>query len=133
MAVTIADADAYVSAYCIDSEDWTDADESKKQRILNVAERILTKRYAAYTIPDNAVYDYSAVLAVVFNDTNRLAQHNVASFSVTGVAAFNFKDGATNAPGVDLARYIPQSTLDLISEANDGVTLSKRRVGWSVL
>ena len=85
MTLSIEDADAYINAYVIDNEDWVEADESKKQRILNVANRTLSTEYPGYTIPDEAVYDYSSTLAVVFNDTNRLQQQGVASFSVTGV------------------------------------------------
>ena len=39
MAVSIADADSYISQNVIDTEDWADADEAKKQRMLNEIEQ----------------------------------------------------------------------------------------------
>lgn len=128
MAVNLIEADAYIEENVIDIEDWTDADEAKKTRLLNVANTTLTRKYSKYTVPENAVYDYAAALAVAFNDTNRLNNQGIASFSITGVGSFNFKD--TQARNLDA--FIPQSTLDLIGEAN-GVRLSRRRVGWSVI
>lgn len=92
MTLNITDADSYINQHVIDIEDWTDADEAKKQRIINVANTTLTRRFPGVTIPDGAVYEFSATLATVFNDTNRLAQQGVASFSVSGVASFTFKD-----------------------------------------
>lgn len=131
MVVNIGDAEAYIEQNCIVIEDWTDSDEATKLRIINVAARTLSNRYSKYTIPDNAVYEFANVLATVFNDTTKLAKQGVSSFSVDGVGSFSFKD--VTGPDVDLARFIPQSALDLISEENGGVSLSKRRVGWSVL
>jgi len=129
MAVNITDADTYINASCIDNEDWSDADEAKKQRIINVAERKLTTKYSQYTIPDEAVYEYANELAIAFNDTNRLQQHGVASFGLNGVANFTFKDWAKS--GLDA--WISDTVLDLISEANGGVKLSRRAVKWTVL
>ncbi|MFF2886643.1 hypothetical protein [Paenibacillus sp. NPDC057967] len=129
MAVNILDADEYITLNCIDNEDWSDADEAKKQRILNVASRKLTTKYARYTIPDAAVYEYSNELSIAYNDTNRLQQQGVASFGLTGVANFTFKDWAKS--GLDA--WISDTVLDLISEANGGVSLSRRTVKWTVL
>jgi hypothetical protein len=128
MAVTILDADAYIETNVIDIEDWKDSDTSKKQRILNVASATLTRKYPDYIIPDESVYEFSSVLATAFNDTNRLNNQGIASFSITGVSSFNFKD--TQSRSMDA--FIPEITYQLIGEAND-VKLSRRRVGWSVL
>jgi hypothetical protein len=128
MAVNITEADLYVEQNIIDIEDWQDADPSKKQRMLNVAERSLANQYAEYVIPDNAVYEFAAVLAVAYNDTNRLNNHGIASFSITGVGSYNFKDTQSR----NLTSFIPQSALDLISEANGGIKLGGSRVGRSV-
>lgn len=133
MALSITDATAYIALNCIDVDDWTDAEDAKKLRIVNVANRTLTTRYPTYTIPENAVYEFGNVLATVFNDTNRLQQQGVISFALQGTASFNFKDAAVTQPGGDLTKFIPQTALDLISAANGGVSLSKRRVGWTVL
>jgi len=129
MAINVTDADEYITLNCIDNEDWLDADEAKKQRTLNVAERKLTTKYARYTIPDAAVYEYANELSIAFNDTNRLQQHGVASFGLTGVANFTFKDWAKT--GLDA--WISDTVLDLISGANGGVSLSRRAVKWTVL
>lgn len=127
MAVNITDATTYIETNVIDVEDWTDSDDAKKQRILTVAERVLSRQYSQYTIPDEAVYEYTAVLAVAFNDTNKQARNGVKSFSIAGIS-FNFEGGSKS-----IERLIPQSALDLIGDANGGIKLSTRRVGWTVL
>ncbi|CAM2951773.1 hypothetical protein PASE110613_09125 [Paenibacillus sediminis] len=129
MAISVALADFYINANCIDIDDWTDADTAKKQRILNVAENTLTRAYSQYTIPDEAVYEFSNTLVVAFNDTNKLAQQGLTGFTVDKVGSFNFKDAFVNGVGADLRKFIPQSALDLIGDAN-GVTLSKRATKW---
>jgi hypothetical protein len=129
MAVTIADADAYIGANVIDVEGWTDADDAKKQRILNVAFRTLSVKYPTYVIPDEAVYETAAAFATAFNDTMVQAQRGVQSFSLSGVASFNFREAAR-----DLVDLIPQTALDLIAEENPDLPKpAKRRVGWTVL
>ena len=132
MALNITDADAYIGANCIDIEDWTESDEAKKQRMLNVAGRTLSTTYPKYTIPDAAVYEFANVLAIVFNDTNRLAQHGLTGFSVDKVGSFDFKDGTVSGPGGDLRKFIPQTSRDIIG-AENGVSLASRRIGWTVL
>ena len=99
MAATLGGAETYITDYVIDNEDWTDAEDDKKQRILNVANRTLTTEYSDRLIPDDAVYEFCATLAVVFNDTNKLQQQGVAGFSVTGVASFTFKENNVKTPG----------------------------------
>lgn len=135
MAVTVSGADTYISANVIDIDEWIDADSAKKQRILTVASSTLSKQFEDYTIPDNAVYEYAAVLAVVFSDTNRLQRHGVQSFSVSGVASFNF--ASTSNPSADITRFIPKAAYDLINAdaANVSANLPKvgRRTGWSVM
>lgn len=125
MAITVNDATTYINANCISIDDWTDADDAKKLRIVNVAGRTLTDKYAQYTIPDAAVYEYANELAIAFNDTNALRQQGVASFGLSGVANFTFKDGQKT--GLDA--LIPDVVYTLISAAN-GVKLSKRAVKW---
>ncbi|MBT2682655.1 hypothetical protein [Bacillus sp. ISL-37] len=127
MAISVFDADAYIAENFIDNEDWNDAESDKKQRIINVAASTLGRKFSAYTIPDNAVYEFAAALAIVYNDTNRLNNHGIAGFSITGVGSFNFKD--TQSRQIDA--FIPQTAYDLIGEAN-GVNLVSRRVGRSV-
>lgn len=125
MALTVGNATTYINANCINVDDWTDADDAKKLRIVNVAGRTLTNKYAQYTIPEAAVYEYANALAIAFNDTNALQQQGVASFGLTGVANFTFKDGLKT--GLDA--LIPDVALQLIG-AENGVKLSKRAVKW---
>lgn len=125
MAITVEDATAYINANCVLIDDWTDADDAKKLRIVNVAGRTLTLKYAQYTIPDAAVYEYSNALAIAFNDTNALQQQGVASFGLSGVANFTFKDGLKT--GLDA--LIPDVVYDIIGTAND-VKLGRKMAKW---
>jgi hypothetical protein len=90
-----------------------------------VAGRTLTLKYAQYTIPDAAVYEYANALATAFNDTNALQQQGVASFGLSGVANFTFKDGLKT--GLDA--LIPDVVYDIIGAAN-GVKLGRKTVKW---
>lgn len=130
--VNVTEANEYISANCIDIEDWTDADEAKKQRIVNVASRTLAVKYSTYTIPDAAVYEFASVLAVVFNDTNRLAQQGIYGFTLNDVGTFTFKQSEVSGPGRDLAKFIPQTAFDIIG-AENGVKLNKRAPKWTVM
>ncbi|WP_141500964.1 hypothetical protein [Paenibacillus luteus] len=132
MAVNMGDAEAYIAQYCIVIEDFTDADDANKMRLLNVAGLTLSRKYPKYTIPDAAVYEFANVLATAFNDTNKLARQGVNQFALTGTASFGFKDGVVSGPDVDPAQFIPQAALDLIG-AENGVKLSKRAAKWTVL
>lgn len=129
MAVNVVDADAYISANVIVIEDWTDSDTSKKQRLLNVANSTLARVYPDYVIPDNAVYEFAAVLSVAYNDTNVQKQNGVKQFSVAGIS-FMFDGGKES-----IESLIPWSALDLIGKEN-GVSLGepgRKRVKWTVL
>lgn len=132
MAITINDADLYIEANCLDVEDWQASDDARKQRMLNVAGRTLTVAYPKYVIPDAAVYEFANVLSIMFNDNGALQRRGVASFGLTGVYNITFKDGTTSMPYEDLRKFIPQSALDLIG-AENGVTISKRALKWTVM
>ncbi|MGC4375800.1 hypothetical protein WD019_02495 [Fictibacillus sp. Mic-4] len=128
--VNVTDANVYINANVIDVEDWNDADEAKKTRIVNVAKNTLAKQFPGVVIPDNAVYEFCAKLAWVFNDTNRMAYQGVASMSIQGVASFTFKDAGPK----DLAKLIPQTAIDLINEANPGLPdVSLTALKWTVM
>lgn len=105
----IEQATEYVRFNAIDNEDFLDVDEERKMTILNVSSRTLERRYRDYDIPDEAVYLFAAVLAAAFNDTNKMAQQGIASFSVKGIA-FTFKDWAKK--GLD--SLIPDEVSDII-------------------
>jgi maltoporin len=109
--VNITDAIEYIETNVIDIEDFTEADEAKQLRILNVAQSTLTTKFSSYTIPDASVYEYANELAIAFNDTNRLNNQGVASYSITGVASYNFKETMKR----DLDAFIPKKSLDLIN------------------
>ena len=130
MAVNIFEADSYIEENVIVIEDWTDSDDSKKQRLLNVGLSTLTRVYPSYTIPDNAVYEYAAVLATAFNDTNVQRQNGVKTFQVAGIS-FTF-DGSKST----VESLIPSNAISLIGEANGvniGGTSGGKRVKWTVL
>ena len=123
MAVNIFDADSYIETNVIVIDDWTDSDDAKKQRILNVASATLTRVYPDYTIPDNAVYEFAAVLATAYNDTNAQKQNGVKQFSVSGIS-YTFGEKQS------IESLIPSVARNLIGKEN-GVSLS--RVKWTVL
>ena len=129
MAVSIFEADSYIEENVIVIEDWTDSDDAKKQRLLNVALSTLNRLYSQYTIPDNAVYEYAAVLARAFNDTNVQKQNGVKTFQISGIMV-TFDGGKDS-----LESLIPNAAIDLISKEN-GVSLGGsgvKRVKWTVL
>lgn len=131
MTFTIEGADEYIRNSCVDVEDWTDSDTERKTRLLNVAHRTLTKRYPKFVIPDKAVYCFANVLAIQYNDTNKLGQQGVQSMSISGVASFTFEYGI--GKNKSLMALITQEVLDEISEANGGISLRFRRIGRSAL
>lgn len=132
MAINTFDADSYIETNVIVVEDWADSDEAKKTRLLNVALSTLSRIYSQYTIPDNAVYEYAAVLARAFNDTNVQKQNGVKSFSISGIS-FTFEGGKDS-----IESLIPTAAIALIGKENDvdlgGATSGNaKRVKWTVL
>ncbi|AOO61127.1 hypothetical protein BBJ33_06195 [Bacillus velezensis] len=128
MALSVEAANEYINRMTIDNEDWNDYDAAKQQRILNVAEDVLARKFRKYVIPDDAVYEFTNVLATAYNDTNRLNKHGIASFSLTGVGSFTYKETLR----ADDESLIPKKTIDLIEEEND-VKLSGRTVKATVM
>lgn len=127
MATLVDAATEYINANVVDTEGWSEADAAKKQRILNVAERTLTRQYSKYTIPDAAMYEFAAVLATVYSDAMVPAQRGVQAMSVSGVMSMNFRQGERS-----LSQLIPQTCRDIIGDAN-GVTLPSCRFGRLVV
>ncbi|AUS16992.1 hypothetical protein [Bacillus velezensis] len=128
MALSVEAANEYINRMTIDNEDWNDYDFAKQQRVLNVAEDVLARKFRKYVIPDDAVYEFTNVLATAYNDTNRLNKHGIASFSLTGVGSFTYKETLR----ADDESLIPKKTIDLIEEEND-VKLSGRTVKATVM
>ena len=118
----LTEASEYVRFNTPDNEDFLDADDDRKIALLNVALRTLKRKYSGYTIPNEAVYLFAPVVAATYNDTNKMAQQGVASFSVRGIA-FTFKDWAKK----DLTDLIPADVADLIGAPTG------RRTKWTVL
>lgn len=131
MAVNIFDADSYIELNVIVVEDWTDSDEARKTRMLNVAFSTLSRVYPQYTIPDNAVYEFAAVLARAFNDTNVQKQNGVKTFMVAGIS-YTFSGGVDTVESL-----IPSTAVSLIGKANNvelgGASGNAKRVKWTVL
>ncbi|MCV4329543.1 hypothetical protein [Bacillus velezensis] len=128
MALSVEAANEYINRMTIDNEDWNDYDDAKQQRVLNVAEDVLARKFRKYVIPDDAVYEFTNVLAIAYNDTNRLKKHGIASYSITSVGSFTYKETLRS----DDESLIPKKTINLIEEAN-GVKLSGRNVKATVM
>lgn len=128
MAATVEGANDYINAFLVDTEDWIDADEKKKSRLLNRASSTLTRVFSKYIIPDKAVYEFVNVLAIAYNDTNRLNKHGISSFSITGVGSFNYKDTLR----VEDEDLIPKESIVAIEEEND-VKFGGKRIRRTVL
>ncbi|RJE90679.1 hypothetical protein D3P07_00800 [Paenibacillus sp. 1011MAR3C5] len=129
MAIAVLDADDYIRMQCIDSEDWFDSEEVRKQRLLLTAKQMLLGSYRGFTIPDSAVYEYANELAIAFNDVNRLRQHGIQSYSLTGVAEVTYKESTKT--GLD--GLITDKVLRLITDANPEASFSRRALKWTVL
>lgn len=128
MAATVEGANDYINTMLVDIEDWTGADDEKKARLLNRASSTLMRVFPKYVIPDKAVYEFVNVLAIAYNDTNRLNKHGISSYSITGVAAFNYKD-TLRSEDEDL---IPRESISAIEDEN-GVTIGGKRIRRTVL
>lgn len=109
----LIEAEDYIRSNSLDNEDFVDADNERKNALLNVASRTLKKRYDGYTIPNEAVYLFAPVLAAAYNDTNKMSQQGIASFSVRGIA-FTFKDWSR----LSLVDLIPDEVADIIGAPN---------------
>ncbi|PEB51640.1 hypothetical protein CON65_20555 [Bacillus pseudomycoides] len=100
---------------------------------MNSADRTLHNQFKGNVIPDNAIYECSAYLAIVYNDTNKMQQQGIASFSVTGVGSFAFKENnVSSAIWQPLSELIPDSVLQLIEAESEDLQLTGRVIGWTV-
>ncbi|MFE4759286.1 MULTISPECIES: hypothetical protein [Bacillus] len=63
----------------------------------------------------------------------RLVTNGIASFSVTGVGSFTFKENnVSNAIGQPLSEPILDSVLQLIEAESEDLQLTGRVIGWTV-
>ncbi|MGG0723763.1 hypothetical protein EXW31_10775 [Bacillus mycoides] len=130
---SIEAANAHIDAYMISNEDWHDADDAKRIRLMNAAGRTLSTKFKGAKIPENAIYEFSAYLAIVYNDTNRMQQQGIASFSITGVGSFTFKENnVSSANGQPLSELIPDSVLQLNEAESEDLQLTGRVISWTV-
>ena len=127
MAWDLTEATDFVLRNTLDNEDFLEAEEIRKEALLNVSKRELDRKFSAYTVPNTAVYIFANTLASAFNDTNKLQQQGVASFSIKGIS-FTFKDWAKK----DIDALIPTEVYSIVGTEN-GVNLSSRAVRWTVL
>lgn len=131
MAYSTVNADVYIAQNVIIIEDWMDCDEAKKTRLLNVANSTLGRTFPKYTIPEQAVYEFAAVLARAYNETNAQRQDGVKNFMVAGMS-LTFTDGVET-----IESLIPAASIDLIGKANNvdlgGVNGKAKRIKWTVL
>lgn len=121
----LAEATEYITLNAIDNEDYLDADDTTKTRLLNVSERTLKRVFKGYDIPDEATYLFAAHLGALFNDTTIMAQRGIASFNVSGIG-FTFKDWSKK----ELDELVPQEVADIIAEANPDKGGNSRVKAW---
>ena len=128
MEWNLTEATDYIILNAIDNEDYLESDETKKTRLLNVADRTLKRIYKDYVIPKDAVYLFAAHLGAIFNDTTVFAQRGIASFNVSGIS-FTFKDWAKK----ELEELVTQEVAEIIVEANPDKDGGAGRVKWVTL
>ena len=121
----LAEATEYITLNAIDNEDYLDADDTTKTRLLNVSERTLKRVFKGYDIPDEATFLFAAHLGALFNDTTIMAQRGIASFNVSGIG-FTFKDWSKK----ELDELVPQEVADIIAEANPDKGGNSRVKAW---
>lgn len=122
----LLEAADFIKYHAIDNEDFLGADNDVQIKLLNVSKAALTRKFKGLIIPNNAVYLFAATIGALYNDTNKLAQQGVASFSISGIS-FTFKDWAKKS----ITDYITEDVTELISEANGGIHVSSgRSIKW---
>lgn len=122
----LLEAADFIKYHAIDNEDFLGADNDVQIKLLNVSKATLTRKFKGLIIPNNAVYLFAATIGALYNDTNKLAQQGVASFSISGIS-FTFKDWAKKS----ITDYITEDVTELISEANGGIHVSSgRSIKW---
>ena len=115
----LLEAADFIKYHAIDNEDFLGADNDVQIKLLNVSKATLTRKFKGLIIPNNAVYLFAATIGALYNDTNKLAQQGVASFSISGIS-FTFKDWAKKS----ITDYITEDVTELISEENGGIHVS---------
>ncbi|WP_377864317.1 hypothetical protein [Bacillus sp. R86525] len=90
-------------------------------------------QFKGYDIPYNAISEFNAYLVIVYNDTNKMQRQGIASFSITGVGSFTFKENnVSSAIGQPLSELIPGSVLQLVEAESEDLQLTGRVIDWTV-
>ncbi|UNP75655.1 hypothetical protein MN033_20630 [Bacillus nitratireducens] len=81
---------------------------------MNSADRTWHNQFKGYDIPYNAICEFNAYLVIVYNDTNKMQRQGIASFSVTGVRSFKFKENNVSSTIVQpLSELIPRQCVTI--------------------
>lgn len=117
MAISVGDADTYFNDNVLHATEWSEADDSTKQKALNNAENQLYRYYKSYDKVDNPVDDIAvfeqALWLLRLDDSIRKAEQGVKQLSVNGITI-----------AVDrAASYIAPEVTRILG----------RRIGWTVL
>ncbi|RSL29093.1 hypothetical protein D7Z54_33050 [Salibacterium salarium] len=115
----------YIRNNTIDNEDFLGADDDRKMALLNVADRTLRQTFPdlddevdadADGFPDEAVFQFAAVLGAQYNDTMIQMRRGVSSFGIDGIN-FTFMDWQQR----DLSDFIPQSVYVQLGKSKRGI------------
>ncbi|SMO93013.1 hypothetical protein [Melghirimyces algeriensis] len=124
--VTLEQAKQYFNEYVLHSNAWDEADDKRKQKSLNNAERVLYRYYSEYDEQDaNNMLPWEAVCEQALwmlrmNDAILQAEQGVMQVSADGVSVLT-KGNATN-------RIAPEAKR-IVADAKD----TMGRVVWTVI
>jgi len=123
----LEEADEFIKKNTIDNEDWFQAEDDRKEALLNVAKRTIDRRLRNGEEEDEekfekAYYIFAATLAAIYNEVMVQSQRGVASFSVRGIN-YTFKEWAKSQ---DLSDFIPEEVYDVLE-------LPKKSLKWTVM
>lgn len=131
MSISLQACNDYIEQFCLDIIDWQIVEDDRRQRYLNVANRTLADMFENLIIPDEAVYETANAFSITFNDTNRLQQHGIDTFSIVGLGSFEFRKPTVHNQGnLNLKDYVPKIAVDMINKANN-IQNSDKRVRWT--
>lgn len=123
----LEEADEFIKKNTIDNEDWFQAEDNRKEALLNVAKRTIDRRLRNEDEEDEekfekAYYIFASTLASIYNEVMVQSQRGVASFSVRGIN-YTFKEWAV---AQDLSDFIPEEVYDILE-------LPKKSIKWTVM
>lgn len=116
----------YIRENTLDNEDFLGADDDRKTALLNVSDRTLRQKFPdlddekdadADGFPDEAVFQFAAILGAQYNDTMIQMRRGVSSFGVGGEINFTFMDWKQR----ELSDFIPLSVYNMLGKSKRGV------------